>query len=223
MKNKIISIFFSILAVLLMITVSIGLPIYFRPFYYAHISAMDLEYESGYTRGEIIDAYNEVLDYLTLPGKEFGTGVMQYSESGKDHFVDCKALFDLNVTVLIISAAAIATILILCKRGKLELVDINGYPPLFWSGVGAILIPCVLGLLISVDFDRAFVIFHQIFFPGKDNWTFDPRYDEIINVLPQEFFRNCAILIGVGLIALSATAIVTSVVKKRRTDRQSKI
>lgn len=216
MKNKIISILFSVLAVLLIITVSIGLPIYFRPFYYAHISAMDLELASGYTKEEIIDAYNEVLDYLTLPGKEFGTGVMQYSESGKDHFVDCKGLFDLNAAVLMISAAAIATILILRKKGKLELVDINGYHPLFWSGVGTILIPCVLGLLISVDFDRAFVIFHKIFFPGKDNWTFDPWEDEIIMVLPEEFFRNCAILIGVGIIALSSAAIIYSVVRKRK-------
>ena len=216
MKNKLISLLFSLAALLLIITISIGLPIYFRPFYYAHITPMDLVEESGHSRDEIIDAYNEVLDYLTIPGKEFGAGVMKYSESGKDHFVDCKELFDLNATVLVISAAILLTILILRRMGKLELANIGGYHPIFYSGVGAILIPCVLGLLISADFDRAFVIFHKIFFPGKDNWTFDPRYDEIIMVLPQEFFRNCAILIGVGIILLSSIAIITSVVYKKK-------
>ena len=216
MKNKLISLLFSLAALLLILTISIGLPIYFRPFYYAHITPMNLVEESGYSRAEIIDAYNEVLDYLTLPGKEFGTGVMEYSESGKDHFVDCKGLFNLNATVLLISAATLLTILILRRKGKLELEEIGGYHPIFYSGVGAILIPCVLGLLISVDFDRAFVIFHKIFFSGKDNWTFHPRYDEIIMVLPQEFFRNCAVLIGVSIIALSSIAIIVPAVRRRR-------
>ena len=30
----------------------------------------------------------------------------------------------------------------------------------------------------------------------KDNWIFDPRYDQIINILPQQFFINCAIVIA---------------------------
>ena len=220
MKQKLISLLFSIAALLLIITISIGLPIYFRPFYYAHISAMNLEYESGYSKAEIIDAYNEVLDYLTLPGREFGAGVMAYSESGKDHFVDCKALFDLNATVLLISAATVITILILKKRKKLELCELGTYHPLFYSGLGAILIPSCLGLLIATDFSRAFTVFHKIFFPGKDNWTFDPWTDEIINVLPEEFFRNCAILIGVGIITLGSVAMIFAVVQRRKKHRK---
>ena len=216
MKGKIPSVIFSVAALLLIITVSIGLPIYFRPFYYAHITPMDLVGESGFTREEIVDAYNEVLDYLTLPGKEFGTGVMRYSESGKDHFVDCKGLFDLNATVLLISAATLALLLVLRRMKRIELCDLGSFHPIFYSGLGAILIPSFLGLIISVDFDRAFVVFHKIFFPGKDNWTFDPRYDEIINVLPQDFFRNCAILIGLGIIVLGSVAMIWSVVRKRR-------
>ena len=216
MKQKLISILFSLASLLLIITISIGLPIYFRPFYYAHITPMDLVEESGYSREEIIDAYNEVLDYLTLPGKEFSVGVMEYSESGRDHFVDCKALFDLNATVLLLSAATVIAILLLKKRGKVELCTLNSYHPIFYSGLLAILIPAILGMLISVDFDRAFVVFHKIFFPGKDNWTFDPRYDEIIMVLPEEFFRNCAILIGVGILTLGSVAMIYAVVKRRR-------
>jgi integral membrane protein (TIGR01906 family) len=61
----------------------------------------------------------------------------------------------------------------------------------------------VVGSLAAVDFDRAFVIFHKIFFPGKSNWLFDYDADQIIRVLPQDFFMNCAILIGAGLILFS--------------------
>jgi integral membrane protein (TIGR01906 family) len=73
----------------------------------------------------------------------------------------------------------------------------------FFAGAGALVVPLVVGGLAALDFDRAFVIFHHIFFPGKDNWMFDPRTDAIILVLPQQFFMNCAILIGVGLVTFS--------------------
>ena len=51
-------------------------------------------------------------------------------------------------------------------------------------------------LLAISDFDAMFVKFHQLFFPNKDNWIFDPRYDQIINILPEQFFINCAIVIA---------------------------
>jgi integral membrane protein (TIGR01906 family) len=74
-----------------------------------------------------------------------------------------------------------------------------------------------VGGLAALDFNRAFVIFHHIFFPGKDNWMFDPRTDEIILVLPQEFFRNCAILIGAGLLVMSVMLMILS--KNKRAQR----
>ena len=77
MKNKIAAIVFAIALFFLILTLSIGLPIYIRPFFYAHIAPLDLEAESGFTRAEIIEAYNDVLDYLTLPGKPFCSGVMR--------------------------------------------------------------------------------------------------------------------------------------------------
>ena len=75
--------------------------------------------------------------------------------------------------------------------------------------------------IVSINFDKAFVIFHKIFFAGKDNWTFDPRYDEIINVLPQEFFMNCAIFIGVGIIALSVGIIIFQIVAKKVKNKKN--
>ena len=71
----------------------------------------------------------------------------------------------------------------------------EGRGPGFWaaSGLGAVFL--TVGGLAALDFDRAFTIFHALFFPGKDNWIFDWRTDPIILFLPQAFFRNCALLI----------------------------
>lgn len=194
---------FALALVLLILTTSIALPIYCRPFYYAHIHALDLE-RSGFTEAQIRTAYDQVLDYLTLPGREFGTGELAHSAEGAAHFADCKVLFDLNAGVLAASALCVATILVLRRLGKVGSLRRAA----FGAGSAAIMLPLVLGGLMALDFEHAFIIFHHIFFPGKDNWLFDPRTDQIIRVLPQEFFRNCAILIGCGLLVFSIVIMV---------------
>ena len=70
-------------------------------------------------------------------------------------------------------------------------------------------IDAALGALAATDFDRAFTVFHGIFFPGKDNWLFDPATDPVIVLLPEEFFRNCAIAIGVSLLGLCLLLLFT--------------
>ena len=197
--KRIVPVIFAVALVLLVLTVSIGLPIYLRPFYYAHIDALGLDECSGFTKEQIRTAYDEVLDYLTLPGKSFGTGELAHSAEGAAHFADCKVLFDLNAGVLLGAAVVVAAILLVRKRCKLPSLR----PAAFWAGVSALTLPVVVGSLAALDFDRAFVIFHHIFFPGKDNWVFDYYADPIIRVLPQVFFMNCAILIGAGLILFS--------------------
>ena len=196
--NRLASLIFVIALFLFILTSSIGLPIYVRGFYYAHISGFQLPKQSGYTYEEIKQAYDEVLDYLTIPGKKFSTGVMPFSEEGAAHFADCKVLFDLNATVLILSSIALLVLFFL--RRKVGPYRLFRKPAAVWSAVGVIVIPVVVGALAAMDFDRAFVVFHHIFFPGNENWMFNPYTDAIIRVLPQDFFMHCAILIGVGVV-----------------------
>lgn len=196
--NRLSSLVMAVTLFLFILTTSIGLPIYIRPFYYAHIHSMDMPEKTGYTYEQIKEAYDEVLDYLTIPGREFGTGVMAHSEEGAAHFADCKVLFDLNAVVLLCSGAVLLALLFL--RRKVGPYRLFGKPSALWSAGAVIVIPIVVGALASLDFNRAFVIFHGIFFPGKDNWMFNPYTDEIIWVMPQDFFMNCAILIGVGVV-----------------------
>ncbi len=205
-----VAIFFFILSF------SIGLPIYCRFFYYLHINALDLPEYSGYDYATIKAAYNEVLNYLTLPGLKFGAGVFKFSEEGAAHFADCKVLFNINLIALLLSSAIIITLLILNKRKIISLARPFGYSVAFVSAISVLAIIVILFGVVSINFEKAFIIFHKIFFAGKDNWTFDPRFDEIITVLPQEFFMNCAILIGVGIICLSIGIIIFQIITKKR-------
>ena len=215
MREKVInttcSILYGIAIAILIITFSIGLPIYFRQFYYWHIDGLDMVEKTGYDYQTIKDAYDEVLDYLTLPGMEFGTGELAFSEEGAAHFADCKVLFDLNGQAFLLSVWFLAAIIILRKKGLVAIHRPLGFGVGFWAGIGTLGFFGVVALLASLDFDTAFVVFHSIFFPGKDNWLFNPYTDQIIRVMPQQFFMNCAILIVSSIIILCVAMIVIGV------------
>ena len=108
--KRVLSVLCAVCVFFFLLTVSIGLAIYIRPFYYAHIGAYELEQVSGYSEEEIRQAYDEVLDYLTLPGKPFGTGVMPCSHEAEHHFADCRVLFELNAFILVGSGLILAVL-----------------------------------------------------------------------------------------------------------------
>lgn len=221
-KNRGVSVVFAVALAILILTFSIGLPIYFRPFYYVQIDTLDMVERTGYSYEVIKAAYDEVLNYLTLPWCEFGTGELAWSESGASHFADCLFLFNLNAAALIISAAIVIVVLILSKRGVISLAKPLGLNLGFWSGASLLGVFGLLALLVSQDFNTAFTVFHALFFPGKDNWVFNPYTDEIIKVMPQEFFMNCAILIVSSIILISLTLIVLGIVGKAREKMTSR-
>ena len=219
--GKILSVMLVIATVVLTITFSIGLPIYFRPFYYAHIDALDMPYVTDLTAEEIREAYDEVLDFCTQRGGEFSSGVLKFSEEGASHFADCKKLFNLNLFALLVSATVIGIIIILKRTKIITLARPRGYNLGFWAGIGTLVSFATVGGLAALDFDEAFRIFHTLFFPGKDNWLFDPDVDEVIMIMPEEFFMNCAILILSSIVLISLTLIIVGIVQKNRRNKNA--
>ena len=200
---------------LLVLTFSIAVPILCRPFYYAHISALDLPARTGWSAETIRQAYDQVLDFCVF-GAPFGTGKLAWSESGMSHFADVRVLFRLDFIVLAASLAVCLLLWGLNRRGKFAFHRFLGRGPGFWAGTGAAAAVLVLAGLAALDFDRAFTLFHAVFFPGKDNWIFDPATDQIILVMPQVFFRNCAILIGGVLLVCCAGLIFAGLHRRRK-------
>ena len=197
----------AVLTALALLTASIAAPILCRPFYYAHIGPLKLVERTGLTENEIKTAFDEMLDYC-LGAEEFSTGVLKWSEEGKAHFTDVRGLFLLDLRVLGVSLGLLAAALLYAHFTGRRPARPLGCGPGFWAGAGLGAAFLLVGALAALDFNRAFVVFHALFFPGKDNWLFDPAEDQIINILPQEFFRNCAILILLLLIAGCAALIV---------------
>lgn len=213
MRDKILTTVLGIALFILIITFGISLPIYCRFFYYLQIEPLNLPERTGFSYAQIKSAYDEVLNYLTLGG-EFGTGVFSYTAQGKAHFEDCKVLFNLNIIAF--SCSLIVTVLLLAlNRFKvIKLCRPFGMHVAFLSAVSIFALALILGGLVAIDFDKAFTVFHKIFFPGKTNWQFSSK-DQIIFALPEQFFLNCAILIGSVVAITSLSIIIFQLIKKK--------
>ena len=210
------SVFISIVIALFIISTSIALPIVVRPFYYSQIEDLELEEFSGYSKPQIRTAYDEMLDYCLYLTDDFSTGELAWSESGKSHFDDVRKLFALDLAVAISTTVILILTFIYIKIKRTRLHRIFGLNPLFYGGIMPGIIFSVLAVFIAADFNSAFTIFHKLFFPGKDNWIFNPRTDAIINILPEQFFARCALFIGISIIIMCACFIVVSILITRR-------
>jgi len=193
--SKLLSTALSVITAVFILSVSVAVPILLRPFYYAHIDALELEQATGLTRAQMVQAYDRMMDFCTGRTEEFSTGILPWSASGRAHFVDVRGLFLLDLR-----AAALSGLLLLAwqlLKRKCSLVPYRflnrGFA--FWGSAGLLALLLILGLLAALDFEGTFLLFHVLAFPGKVNWYFDPYTDGIIRILPLDFFRNCAILI----------------------------
>ncbi|HEX3023351.1 MAG TPA: TIGR01906 family membrane protein [Lachnospiraceae bacterium] len=210
-KIKISDISIGILFTLLFISIGLILVLNFRNLYYNDIDTLDIVETSGIDRETIIENYDALIDYCS----PFYQGDLHFpslaaSESGLSHFAETKVIFVSFYYIGAISlVAAIAIILIKRKR--------KDYSYLLTSSITVIVLPVIVGLSIALNFDKAFIVFHKIFF-RNDDWLFNPDTDPIITLLPQEFFMHCAI--GIILVVFVGSAVLY--VAHRLTKKRSK-
>ncbi len=79
----------------------------------------------------------------------------------------------------------------------------------------------VLGIAFSVDFTRCFTIFHEIFF-DNDLWMFNPSEDYMIRMLPEGFFFDMVVRIGMTFIGLMAAFGAALLILRKYSDCRRK-
>ncbi len=227
LKDKIFSIILVITSTLFILSASIYLPLNNRNYYYSQIDKLNVVEDlndwlgEGYTKEDAIEAYDDVLDFI-WKGKEFKTGKLAFSEEGKSHFEDCVGLFWFDFILFIVTSVILIISLLLVIFKVFKVVDFKGFSPLFYGGIFSLGIVTFLGIFAALDFDLLFNLFHKIAFPGKENWLFDPYLDQVILILPEDYFLSCAILIGVGLLSFSTLSIVYSIIKRKYIRKNEK-
>lgn len=217
-ESKLLSLALAVVLALGVLSGAVAVPILCRTFYYAQIGPLGLEEYTGLNEQVIREAYDDVLDYCTGKTDTFSAGLLPFSESGESHFADVRGLFLLDLRVLAVSLGALVVLLLFARWRRLRPRRFLGRGPGFWGAAGLGGAFLIIGGLAALDFDRAFVVFHTLFFPGKDNWIFDWRTDPVILILPQDFFRNCAILVLLLLLVWCAALIVLDFITGRKSS-----
>jgi len=139
-----------------------------------------------------------------------------FNDREKSHMVDVKNLFVgglwiRRIALLIFVLAVVALIKIKADWKRL-------LPKSFLIGLGVFIgITAGAGLLFMSDFNKYFTMFHEIFF-SNNLWLLDPRTDLLIRMLPEGFFMDMVIRIGVIFLMLLLLGVVISIIAlwKRR-------
>ncbi|MFH5811846.1 TIGR01906 family membrane protein [Companilactobacillus sp. FL22-1] len=182
MSNSQKDFFYTIALAFFILTAAISITIFASYGLFAFdIKHYYLEQAVGMKYGTIMKNYAQMMDYLINPFNwHWHLSDFASSPAGRLHFLDCKKLFLLNFGVFIISGIIVA---------KFRKVRAHFNRVFLWIGIVGI----VLAVLMLLNFDEFFVVFHEVLFRNSD-WLFDPNKDPIINVLPEEFFTQCFVL-----------------------------
>lgn len=174
----------------------------------------DVMHVTEYMMDYLIGKEDELSIVTTVEGKEQDF----FNEQDRLHMADVRNLFLGGLKLrrmCLVTAAVLILILILLKADWKYLI-----PRAYSVAVGVFLgIVALLAIAFSIDFTRCFTIFHQIFFTN-DLWLFDPETDYMIRMLPEGFFSDMVIRIGLTFILMLAllwvVLMIWRIVEKRK-------
>lgn len=207
--RRITDAFAGILLMLFILSAAVIMTLGFRPLYYFDIGYLEIAEYSGYSEEKIRENYDVLIDYnqksfitkLTFPD-------FPMSKEGEIHFTEVKQIFQFIIKLFWVSGVLLILLIIWKKKRK-------EFDYLKAAGIMTIVIPSVLGLLVALNWEKAFELFHEILFQN-DYWLFDSVTDPVINILPDEYFLHCAMLIF-GIAAVGAVICLgLYFVKKRK-------
>ena len=197
------------LMIILFIT-SVEAVVYWTPGYfekeYAKFNVLDSL--PSMTMDDLLHVTDEMMDYLrgdrddlhvttTMGGeqREF------FNEREIAHMEDVRGLFLKTLSIRRVCLVLGAGLLILMAATKARMGRV--LPPFLCMGTGLFFaLITVLGLIISTDFTKYFIMFHHIFFTN-DLWILDPATDMLINIVPEGFFMDTAARIALLFGSLS--------------------
>lgn len=183
-----LSILTGVLFTLFFISFGVIVAINWKGLYYHDIKALRIPETSGYSEEIIRENYDALIEYCSpFFDGELSFPTLTSSPAGIQHFAEVKTIFITFYYLLAITFVLLLPLLIFSWKRN---YCIN----LKLSAITTVVLPLLVGLACSINFDQAFVLFHKIFF-RNDYWLFDPMTDPIINLLPSKFFLHCAVVI----------------------------
>lgn len=166
---------------------------------------------------DLMDVTKQLINYMdskredlvvitTIDGeeKEF------FNQREKDHMVDVRNLITSGKKLRIILIGVVAILLAFLKWLKVPIVKVISKSSVFT--IAAITVGGgILGYIISRNFTEAFEVFHEILFTNT-LWVLDYTTDRLINMVPEVFFINMAIKIGITFFSMTLLFFIISLI-----------
>lgn len=188
-----------VLALLLTICIicfAVIVTVFFKQLYYFDIDYLNIAKNTGLSKEVIKENYDILIQYQSI----FYQGTLNMpnfvmSNTGRIHFEEVKRVFEV-IQIAFVVTGVISSIMIYqnLKQKEYRFLQLTSF-----FSVG---IPAILGFFVALDFDKAFVIFHNIVF-RNNYWIFDYTTDPVITILPESFFMHCFVMIIAIVIFIS--------------------
>ena len=195
-------------------------------------------YEKEYEKYTVTEALNmkivdvmKVTDYMMayLIGEEDELSIVTevdgqtqdfFNEQDRLHMADVKNLFlgglKLRTVCLIVFLALL--VLIIARKADWKRL----LPKAYFIAVGVFLaLIAFLAVAFSIDFTKCFTIFHKIFFTN-DLWLFDEDTDYMIRMLPEGFFSDMVIRIGMSFVGMLLLLLIVFLIWNRKVKKNDK-
>ncbi|WP_426349782.1 TIGR01906 family membrane protein [Alloiococcus sp. CFN-8] len=212
-RFKISTIIMGLALAIFILGFSVKFVLNFTPLYSFDISYLSIDERVGMSKEALLENYKTVVNYIESPFiDKLVFPDFPMSREGEIHFYEVKEIFN-KFDILFYGSLIVLAALILYRKKK----RIKDYSYLKVGAYLSLILPLVLALPFAVNFSRAFVIFHELFF-DNDYWIFDPATDPIILALPEEFFFHCALVI----LAVLILGFIASITLYKRLNKANK-
>ena len=196
----IIKVFYGFLLALFTIGISVIISLNFKFIYSFSIDKYNLDQIGQVSKEILMKDYTTLINYLQNPFIDKLNFInFPMSNNGEFHFYEVKKIF-LGIYIITFIIFIFFIVLFIIKKYKSKKIYI--YKLFNYGANMLIFIIATLLSIIFINFSKAFIIFHKIFF-NNDYWIFDERTDPIIKVLPEEVFKlYTLVIISIIIVAI---------------------
>lgn len=185
----------SFFMMIVIICISVCIVLFTKHIYYLDIHYLNIGEGLNLSVDKIKENYDILINYQSIFYK--GDLVLPdfvMSQSGIKHFKEVKVVFEI-VQYIALFGGIIGAYITYKKYKQQDSLFFK------YTTLTTCFTPLLIGTLAMINFDKAFILFHQIVFRNND-WIFDIYIDPVILILPETFFMHCFILIVVVVILI---------------------
>ncbi|MBL7055707.1 DUF1461 domain-containing protein [Candidatus Woesearchaeota archaeon] len=192
----------SILYVIIIFFFNFNLVVFDESFYKQEFAKYEVY--SNLEDQDVDNINKEVLQYL-----KFSDGNLQnefFTEREKSHMKDVKGFFDNSSRIYLASLVSIVALFLLSIfffNSNFKLIIKNVIRIIFFGSFLTLIIFFLIFIISIIDFNFFFGKFHETFFP-EGTYVFNPEFEKIVVLYPENLFFDALILIMKNII-LSTT------------------